>query len=199
MAIDLDPRNELQWIKEGRVFSLEHGDLTTPAAFETDLVRQTWDWGVRVPAGTVIVPLRLQVITEATGAAVFQCLLFGCANDPGVTGKTAKDPVNANSRYATVRSKCYGYITSTNTSGTAPSGVMDVHRVYVQPDIDAITGSATFEQVLYDPLRGKGLPCIVGDDSNVTFFGALVGNGTSATGYVLGSWVEFTYDEFYAA
>src|SRR3990167_438101 len=199
MAINLDPVQELQWVKEGRVFTLEHGDLTTPAAFETDLVRQTYDWGVRVPAGTVIVPLRVQVITEATGAAVFQCLLYACNNDPGTTSKTAKDPVNANSRYATLRSKSTGYIPSTGNSGTAPTGVIDVHRVYVQPDIDAVTGSATFEQVVYAPLQGRGLPCIVGSDSSTTAFLALVGNGTSATGYVLGTFAEFTYDEFYAA
>ena len=199
MAINLDPAQELQWVKEGRVFTLEHGDLTTPAAFETDLVRQTFDWGVRVPAGVVIVPIRIAVITEATGAAVFQTLIYACNNDPGTTSKTAKDPVNANSRYATKRSACYGYITSTGNSGTAPTGVIDVHRVYVQPDIDAIVGSANFEQVVYAPLQGRGLPCIVGDDSNINALAVLVGNGTSATGYVLGTWAEFTYDEFYAA
>src|SRR3990167_185803 len=118
MAIDLSPDRELQWVKEGRVYTLEHGDLTTPAAFETDLVRQTFDWGVRVPAGVVIVPLRIAVVTEATGAEVFQCLIYSCNNDPGTTGKTAKDPVNANSRYSTVRSKVFGYITSTDNSGT---------------------------------------------------------------------------------
>lgn len=199
MAIDLSPDNELLWVKEGRVFTLEHGDLTTPAAFETDLVRQTFDWGVRVPAGTVIVPLRVTVTSEATGGAKWQCLIYACNNDPGSGNKTAKDPVNANSRYAIKRSQCYGYITSTGNSGTAPTGVIDVHRVYVEPDVDAITGSAVFEQVVYAPLQGKGLPCIVGDDSNITAFLVLVGSGTSGTGFVSGTWAEFSYDEFYAA
>jgi len=199
MAIDLSPDNELQWVKEGRVFTLEHGALTTPAAFETDLVRQTFDWGVRVPAGVVIVPVRVAVVTEATGAEVFQCLIYACNNDPGTTGKVAKDPVNANSRFATVRSKVTGHITSSAGSGTAPTGVIDVHRVYVQARIDAINEGATFEQVVYAPLQGKGLPCVVGDNSTITAFLALVANGTSSTGYVLGSWAEFTYDEFYAA
>lgn len=199
MAIDLSPDKELQWVKEGRVFSVQHGDLTTPAAFETDLVRQTFDWGLRVPAGVVIVPLRVAIVTEATGAAVFQALISTCNNDPGTTGKSAATPVNVNSRYATVNSKVFAYITSTGNSGTAPANNIDVWRSYVQVDIDSVTGSATFEQVVYAPLQGRGLPCVVGDNSNVNAFYVMVGNGTSATGYVLGSWAEFTYDEFYAA
>lgn len=199
MAISLDPANELQWVKEGRVFSVQHGALTTPAAFETDLVRQTFDWGLRVPAGVVIVPLRISVIAETTGAAIFQCLISTCNNDPGTTGKSTAEPVNVNSRYATVKSKVFGYITSTGTSGTAPANNVDVHRAYVAPDIDAVTGSATFEQVVYAPLQGRGLPCIVGDNSNINALYVMVGNGTSGDGYVLGSWAEFTYDEFYAA
>lgn len=199
MAINLDPGQELQWVKEGRVFTAEHGALTTPAAFETDLVLQTFDWGVRVPAGVVIVPLRVAVMTEATGAAVFQCLISTANNDPGSTGKTAFEPINVNSRYATVKSKVFAYITSTGNSGTAPSNVVDVHRAYVQVDIDSVTGSATFEQVVYAPLQGRGLPCIVGDNSNIHSFFVLVGNGTSSDGYVIGAWAEWTYDEFYAA
>lgn len=198
MAINLDPKNELQWVKEGRVFMATHGALTTPEAFETDLVLQTFDWGLRVPAGVVIVPLRVSVTTEATGGAVFQTLICTCNNDPGTTGKSTFEPVNVNSRYATVKSKVFAYFLSTGNSGTAPSNVVSVHRAYVQPDIDAITASATFEQVVYAPLQGMGLPCIIGDNSNIHAFFALVGNGTSSTGYVLGSWAEWTYDEFYA-
>ena len=107
--------------------------------------------------------------------------------------------MNANSRYATVKSKVFAYITSTDNSGTAPANVVDVHRAYVQADIDAINEAATFEQVVYAPLQGRGLPCIVGDDSNINALLVLVGNGTSASGYVLGAWAEWSYDEFYAA
>jgi len=199
MAITVDRTQELQWVKEGRVFYATHGALTTPAAFETDLVRQTPDLMVRTPAGVVIVPLRVSVITEATGAAVFQCLVSACDNDPGVANRTATTPVNTNTRYAQTGSSVTATITATGNSGTAPTGVSDLLRVYSQADIDAIAQTAHFEQVVYAPLWGRGAPCIVGSDTSVNAFMVYVGNGTSSTGYILTAWAEFTYDEFYAA
>ena len=154
MAITISKAKELQWVKEGRVYMAQHGLLTTPAAFETDLVRQTPDLLVIVAAGVVIVPLRVQVVTEATGAVVFRCLVSSSNNSPGVSNMTADTPVNCNSRYATRGSAVTAYITNTGATGTAPTGVHDYHRVYVQPDIDAITGTPTFEQVVYSPLHG---------------------------------------------
>lgn len=199
MAITVTRSKELQWVKEGRVFHATHGALTTPAAFQTDLVRQTPDLMVRAPAGVVVVPLRVAVVTEATGAAVFQCLVSACNNDPGIANMTAFTPVNVNSRYAQTGSTVTSYITATGNTGTAPSGVSDLLRVYVQPDIDSITETANFEQVVYAPLWGKGAPCVVGSDTSVNAFMVYVGNGTSATGYILAAWAEFTFDEFYAA
>jgi len=198
MAIDLDPKNELQWVKEGRVFHATHGALTTPADFETDLVVTTPDMVVRVPGGIVIVPLRVTVETEATGAAVFQCLIRACDNDPGTANRTAFTPVNTNTRYGGVGSKCTAHVTSTGAC-TTPTNTCDLARAYVAPDIDAMAESATFEQVVYAPLQGKGIPAVIG--SSATTHGLLVyaGNGTSATGYIEAYWAEFTYDEFYAA
>ena len=203
MAIDLSKKNELKWVKEGRVFWAEHGALTTPAAFETDLVRQTPDLLIRTPAGVVIVPLRVLVVTEATAATGvgtgFQCLISSCNNDPGTSNMTAFTPINCNTRYATSGSTVTAYITNTGATGTAPTGVADVHRVYSQPDTDAITSSTPFDQVVYAPFHGKGIPCIVGDDSNTNAFMIHVGNATSSDGYIIAQWAEFTYTEFYAA
>ena len=154
---------------------------------------------IRVPGGTVIVPLRITIETEATGGAVFQALIRSCNNDPGTSGRTAVTPVNVNTRYAAIGSRCGSvYITSTGAS-TTPTNTADLLRVYVQPDIDAITGSATFVQVVYAPLQGKGIPAAIGSSSVDHGLVVYVGNGTSATGYIEAYWAEFTYDEFYAA
>ena len=198
MAIDLDPAKELQWVKEGRVFQARHGELTTPAAFRTDMVRQTPDLMVRVAPGTVIVPLRVMVATEATGGTVFQCVISAADNDPGTSNSTAFAPVNQNSRFAAQGSKVTCRITASGSSGTAPTNVTDLLRVYVQVDIDAITASATFEQVVYDPLRGRGIPAVIGSTANVNAFMVHPANGSSSTGYIIASWAEFDYDEFYA-
>lgn len=197
MAITLSPDSELQWVKEGRVFHATHGALTTPAAFETDLVVTTPDMVVRVPGGTVIVPLRVRIETEATGAAVFQVLIRSCDNDPGTSNRSAFTPVNVNTRLAQVGSKCTAHITSTGAC-TTPTNTADLLRVYVQPDIDAITGSAVFDQVVYAPLHGRGIPAVIGASSTTNALLVYVGNGTSATGYIEAYWAEFTYDEFYA-
>lgn len=199
MAISLDPANELQWVKEGRVFQARHGELTTPVAFETDIVRQTPDMMVRVPPGTVIIPLRVLVVAEATGAEVFQCVISACDNDPGIANSTAFVPVNQNTRFAAQGSKVNCRITATGSSGTAPSNVTDLMRVYVQARIDAINEAAPFEQVVYDPLRGRGIPAVIGSNINVNAFMIHPANGTNSTGYIISSWAEFTYDEFYAA
>ena len=200
MAITLNRSRELQWVKEGRVFYATHGALTTPAAFETDLVRQTPDLMVRVPAGVVIVPMRVSIFGEATDTAVQQSLISACNNDPGVTGRTAFTPINVNTRYATTGSQVTCYITSTDNSGTAPTGVSDLYRSYVQPRIDNVgTGSAPFEQVVYSPLHGMGSPGIIGSDSSIHAFLEYAGYAGTATGYILAAWAEFTYTEFYAA
>ncbi len=200
MAITLTSARILQWGKEGRIYHATHGALTTPAAFETDLVRQTPDLMVRVPAGVVIVPIFTSVNAEATDTAVQQVLISVCNNDPGTTGKTQFTPVNLNSRYVSQGSAVTAWITSTDNSGTAPTGVSDVYRAYVQPRIDNVgTGSAPFEQALYAPLSGMGAPCVVGSKDVLNAFLVYVGMAGTATGYILSAWAEFTYDEFYAA
>ncbi|KKK64906.1 hypothetical protein LCGC14_2979490 [marine sediment metagenome] len=202
MAIDLHPKNELQWFKEGRVFQALHGVLSTGVIFETDLVRQTPDLLVRVPGGTVIVPLRVTVTWEVTAAAVAQCLISSCDNDPGNANMTQFTPVNLNTRFADeTGSKVTAFVTSTGATGTAPTNVCDLYRMYVQPDIDAITGFAHFDQGVYSPLHGKGLPAVIGSSGsqiNAFMVHPAQGAGGSPTGYVIATWAEFTFDEFYA-
>ena len=199
--IDLNPSNELKWTAEGRVFHAAHGALTTVAVFHTDLVRQQPTVYVRVPAGVVIVPLRVTVQSESAGAEVFQALISTGTNDAGTSNITAFDAVNLNSRFATRKSKVFAYITTTGATGTAPANPVDVHRVYVQARLDAMTDATanpTFEQVIYAPLQGRGLPCVVGQIADWSHFMVMVGNGTSGDGFAMASWAEFDYDEFYA-
>lgn len=199
--IDLHPKNEVQWIKDGRVYQARHGALSTGVIFETDLVRQTPDLLVRVPGGTVIVPLRVTVTWEVTGAAVAQCLISCCDNDPGNSNMTQFTPVNLNTRYADeTGSKVTAYVTSTGVTGTAPTNVSDLYRMYVQPDIDAAAGQAQFEQAVYSPLHGKGLPAVIGDPGSTHAFMVYPSQaaGGSPTGYIIATWAEFSFDEFYA-
>ena len=198
MSIDLDPKNRLQWVKEGRVYQGFGGVLTTPEAnWATDLVRQTPIFYIRVPAGRVIVPLMSLIAPEATGAAVQQVLVSTANNDIGTSNAVALTPVNVNSRYATVASSVTPYATVTGATGTAPTGVADVFRHYQQVDHDAITGAPT-PPIVYDPMKGMGEFCIVGSNSIIHSYMVYYANGTSSTGFHIHTWSEWTYDEFYA-
>ena len=190
-----------QWIKEGRVFSILDGTLTSPATWTAvDLVRQTPNVMIRVPAGRVIVPLFVSATPEATGAAVFQMLISACNNDPGTSNMTAaaagSTVVNVNTRFAAVSPQSSCYITGTGATGTAPTGVVDLFREYQQVDNDAITGAPTPPRI-YNPRRGWGQECAIGSLSAVNAFLVYAVNATSSTGFIIATFAEFSYDEYY--
>lgn len=188
-----------QWIKEGRVFHGFEGVLTTPGTIAgTDLVRQAPQLMVRVPASIVIVPLMVIWVPVAT-TAVSQLLVSSCNNDPGVANATAITPVNVNTRFAGVTSSsctCYG--TRAGNSGTAPTGVADLYREYHQADRDAITGAPT-PSLIYNPRDGFGQECVIGDNTSVQalLIHAVSGTTGTNTAFLIATWAEFTYDEYY--
>ncbi len=189
-----------QWIKEGRVFQGFEGVLTTPATFApADLVRQSPQFMIRVPAGIVIIPLMSQMAFEAT-TAILQVLVSCCNNDPGVANMTAITPVNVNTRFASVNSQVTAYGTNAGNTGTAPTGVADLYREYHQADCDAITGAPT-PPLLYSPRMGRGQECVIGNNANVQayLFYALAGVLSASTGFSIHTWAEFTYDEYYGS
>ena len=189
-----------QWIKEGRVFQGFEGVLTTPATFApADLVRQSPQFMVRVPAGIVIIPLMSQMAFEAT-TAVLQVLVSCCNNDPGVANMTAITPVNVNTRYSDIGSQCTAYGTNAGDSGTAPTGVADLYREYHQADHDAIAGAPT-PTLTYCPRAGLGQECVIGDNANVQayLYYALAGTASASTGFSIHTWAEFTYAEYYGS
>ena len=113
-----------QWVKEGRVFQAGSGVLTTPeTATAIDLVRQTPNFMIRVPAGRVIIPLFGMMTPEATGAAVLQVLISACNNDPGTDNSVATTPVNVNTRFSGAGSTVKVFKTITGATGTARIGL----------------------------------------------------------------------------
>ena len=191
-----------QWIREGRVFSAIDGVLTTPATFTAvALVRQTPNMMIRVPAGIVIVPLMVLVTPEATGGAVLDMLISTCNNDPGTSNMVAATVgggtvTNVNTRFAGISPQALPYITGTGATGTAPTGVSDLYREYMQADHDAITGAPT-PPMIYNPRKGWGQEAAIGSSSAIHAFLAYYCNGTSSTGFGIMTWAEFTYDEYY--
>ena len=126
-----------------------------------------------------------------------QVLASTANNDIGTSNAVELTSVNVNSRYATVGSSVDAYATVTGATGTAPTGVADVFRHYQQVDHDAITGAPT-PPIVYDPAKGIGEWCVVGQHSAVNCYMFYYANGTSSTGFHIHTWAEFSYDEFYA-
>lgn len=190
-----------QWIKEGRVFQGYEGVLTSEATFlPTNLVRQTPQFMLRVPAGVVIIPIMSLMVFEAT-TAVLQILVSCCNNDPGVNSNfTQITPVNVNTRYSG-NSQVSAYGDNSGVSGTAPTGVADLYREYHQADQDLMGTNATTPPYIYNPAGGKGQECVIGDNSNVNayLFYALAGTAGASTGFSIHTWAEFTYDEYYGS
>ena len=188
-----------QWIKEGRVFQAGSGVLTTPeTATAVDLVRQTPNFMIRVPAGRVIIPLFGMMTPEATGAAVLQVLISACNNDPGTDNSVATTPVNVNTRFSGAGSSVKAFKTITGATGTAPTGVVDLFRHYQQVDNDAITAAPT-PPIIYNPRHGLGQECVIGNDSSFNAFLTYFINASSSTWFSIWTWAEFSYAEYYGS
>lgn len=190
----------LQWVKEGRVFSSGAGVLTTPGTVTaTGMVRQQPDFMLRVPPGIVVIPLYAQLLFEITGGAIAEGLISVCDNDPGTSNVTATTPTNVNTRFAATASRVTAYKTATGATGTAPTNVSDLFRIcHNGTDMDA-TGSSLIEHGVYAPLQGKGQLAIVGSASTIHAYMIYMACGTSASGWIVATWAEFTYAEFYGS
>ncbi len=190
-----------QWIKEGRVFQGYEGVLTDEKTFlPADIVRQTPQFMIRVPAGVVIIPIMSLMVFEAT-TAILQILVSCCNNDPGVGGNMTKiTPVNVNTRYSG-NSQVSAYGDNSGNTGTAPTGVADLYREYHQADQDALDTNSPTPPYHYNPTGGKGQECAIGDNSNVNayLFYALAGTASQSTGFSIHTWAEFSYDEYYGS
>jgi len=190
---------ELLWNIQGRIFYAESGALTTPETVTaTALVRQQPQIYVRVPKSVVIIPLMACITFEATGAAANEALVSAYNNDIGTSNAVAFTSVCTNTRYGTKTSSVNAYITVTGSTGTAPTGVVDLWRHYQQVDHDAITGAPT-PPLVYQPSRGQGQRAVVGSADTVNTWAVHLANGTSSTAFVIATWAEFTYAEIYGS
>ena len=127
-----------------------------------------------------------------------EVLVSACNNDPGVANMTAVTPVNVNTRFSLIASQVLAYGTNVGATGTAPTGVVDLFREYNQADWDAITGAPT-PPIIYNPRKGLGQECAIGNGSAINAFLAYFVTATSSTWFSIFTWAEFTYAEYYGS
>jgi hypothetical protein len=180
----------LQWVLEGRVFTANVGVLTAPATFaETTINYLRPALALRVPAGTTIVPIMVQIVWEATGAVLMECSIRTLSDDIGHGTSTAIVSVNNNTAFTSTASAVIAdSLYSGNAAGagiTANSN--EVFRFGNATDLDA-SEVGDFSQALWLPLTGKGVPCIVKGNGTLAIQCA---NGTSSSGFLVATWAEF--------
>lgn len=186
-----------QWLKEGRVYVANRGVLTTPVAFAgTTITSLRPDLAVRCPAGTVMIPLFVQIYWEATGGTIVEAIIRTASVDVGAGTSTAVTPINANTRYAS-RASAMTVAREYTADCAAVTDGNEVFRVGSPTDLDA-NNAGTLSHATWSPLTSGAFPVLVGG----TNAGSLLVNtatATSSTGFVIAAWAEFTSAEFYGS
>lgn len=190
----------LQWVKEGRVFTLNVGTLTAEATFAgTTYATLRPNAAIRVPASIVVIPISVQVCLHATGGALFEGGVRICKNDVGAGTSTAAtfgtDLGNNNTDSSKSPSAVVAYTYSADCS--ALTNGAELWRWSQGIDSDSAS-YPSFEGAVYSPFQGRGPFAQVGGRSAGSFL-VNVANATSSTGFITVTWAEFTAVEWYGS
>lgn len=164
---------------EGRVFGMNSGVVTTPAqtAATTALTNTIPSSFVRVPDGTLIVPIYARLVVESSGATTQgEASLLIAQNDVGTGGGAAAGsgaaPINLNTA-SPVTSNCTPIQIA--TASTAPTNPLELFRA----SWAASAVNQTFEWVGRDSgltpvVRGAGTWGFYIGGNAVNFFSTLI-------------------------
>ena len=171
---------------EGKVFIAAHGVATTPinflavASYAAGLPQLAID----VPAGTVIIPVSIQVYFETTGGVLAECYAQTSTNVVGAGTSTAVTPLcTRNSGGQTTACTVYGSHTG---AGTTPTATREFWRAgHPVAIVAGVPNLYTYHVNEYPP------QVIVGAGGLQVF----VLCTTAATGYIKASWIELLSTE----
>ena len=173
---------------EGRLFIANRGVLTTPVA-QTNITLTTLrpDMAVRVPSGTTIIPLRMEVYWEVTGAGVTEIMANVSSNDVGAGTSTAVTPVslspNSGRGTACIVARDYTADCAALTSGT------EFYRDGYPTDPDVAGNPAV--RFVWSYLLHGAVPVLRGPASLML----ATNNATSGSYFASISWAEFLTSE----
>jgi len=173
-----------QLVLAGHVHCVNRGSATTPI----DFVKTTYDEDqaqlvVRVPSGTVIVPLELEVVLETSGGTLNEVIWGWSENDVGAGTSTAITGRNMrtdapNSTAITIQRDYTGNFT------TAVSNLTEIFR-----DTYAFADAGTDPHKVYRlSIKEHVMPVLVGAASLILW----VVGGTAPTGYATVKYAEFS-------
>lgn len=170
-------------VAEGKVFVANRGTITTPIASGHVVITQLQpELAVRVPSGTIILPLYIQHYIEASGgtllevAAAFESAALGAGTSTAVT------PVNANTGKASSASRCVVNREYT-ADGAAVTDYAEFWRDGSSVDFDSVAQPLKMEW----SASGLFVPMVKGPGTLLLYQAC----GTSSTSYTIVAWAEF--------
>lgn len=167
---------------QGRIFVANMGTVTTPLTFLVTAANRPDAW-IRVPDGTVILPIFANVVLESAAGTVTEIDVRIAQNDIGNGTSSAADVgPRSNRTDAPLTSACTArqLATADTTAETNPLSVY--RRTYARADEAGID----FRGIEADRAK-MGYPIVVGAGTWEIF---IAGTGTQATGYVVMCWAE---------
>ena len=161
---------------EGRIFGANSGVVTTPAATAattaiTNTIASHW---IRVPDGTVIVPLYCRIVVEANGATTQgEISVLTAQNDIGTSGVAATvGPLSLNTA-GPVTSNCFARQIA--TASTAPTNPAELTRFsFAASAVNQHFEWNARELGIYPLIRGAGTWAIYIGGNAVSFYAQTV-------------------------
>lgn len=184
------------WIQalvfEGRVFGINAGTVTTPIAGHVAVDADQPEAAVRIPDGTVGIPLYLTATVE-TGSTTLGVggLMFAVSNiDVGNGTSTAATPFNLRmdnlvATAATARTAYTGNGTDPLTAGN----YIELDRQSFALDSDAVTSGFWIPRLTWSA-QGNGLTPVVMDAGSILFYAEHANNAPSVYGTLV--WAELS-------
>ena len=168
---------------EGRMFHANMGTVTTPITFLVTAANRPDAW-VRVPSGTTILPVKVNVALEAFAGTATELDIRTAENDIGNGTSTAAavGPQRAHTA-GTITSNCTARQLATGDT-TAETSPISIYRRTI-PTADA-AGNDLAGSILVTR-EEMGYPVLVGPATLELFIAATT---TQATGFVIVTWAE---------
>ena len=179
---------EMSLAAEGRLFVANRGTITTPIVLTSaTIVDLRPDLVIRVPTGTTIFPLKIEVHFETTGVGNHEVMARGCANDVGAGTSTAVTPVNMHP--SSGRGTACIVARDYTADCAAPTTPFEFYRDGYPSDPD-VAGSVS--RFTWSYMKDGGAPCLRGPASLLFQIGGTIAGSLYFASIV---WAEFLTSE----
>lgn len=176
---------------EGRVFAANFGTVATQLTFLAQAANRP-DWWVRVPSGTVVIPIFFSVSLGAFAGTVTTVSSRIAQNDigNGTSSAASIGPLSTNTAAPITALTTARQLATGDT--TAETNPLEIYKQTINTANAAGNDAAGTIRVKRDEMCN---PILVGPG---TWEGFIWATTTQATGYVVASWIELPTSDYYS-